>query len=394
MGRTPDGERHPVADTRQDRIAVMGKRDEPPGYRRSHSDPLRREVCRRTSLAVWVEGNGPPLVMVHGSLQDHTASGALVDELRNGVTTFSVDRRGFGESGDAPGYSIEREFEDVAAAVDAVADRTGGAVALWGHSYGASCAMGGAARTTDVSHLVLYEPSLGLAYPPGSIESIERKGRGGRDGGGATRGLSRHRRDDRGRGRDDAIEPEDAVDSRARDRPDRAEGVPSRGGLGLRAWPVRWRRRPDADARGFREPSRRERGDSASSGGDRRRSDPKHLRPWLELRIAMPVGPLLCVVEGRTRGRPWASDAARAQLRRVAAKAGVRRRFAPHQLRHAHAVELAHEGVPLTIIQRQLGHTNLGVTSIYLQGIDNAEIIATVHARKSPMIPASTELRL
>jgi site-specific recombinase XerC len=29
-----------------------------------------------------------------------------------------------------------------------------------------------------------------------------------------------------------------------------------------------------------------------------------HLRPWLELRIAMPVGPLLCVVEGRTRGPP------------------------------------------------------------------------------------------
>jgi site-specific recombinase XerD len=119
-----------------------------------------------------------------------------------------------------------------------------------------------------------------------------------------------------------------------------------------------------------------------------------HLRPWLELRMAMPVGPLLCVIDGPTRGRPWASDAARAQLRRVAVKAGVRRRFAPHQLRHAHAVELAHEGVSLNVIQRQLGHTNLGVTSSYLQGIDNAEIIATVHARKAPMIPATTGLRL
>jgi site-specific recombinase XerD len=110
--------------------------------------------------------------------------------------------------------------------------------------------------------------------------------------------------------------------------------------------------------------------------------------------MAMPVGPLLCVVDGPTRGRPWASDAARAQLRRVASKAGARRRFAPHQPRHAHAVEPAHEGVPLNVIQRQLGHTNLGVTSIYLQGIDNAEIIATVHARKAPMIPATTGLRL
>jgi integrase len=41
----------------------------------------------------------------------------------------------------------------------------------------------------------------------------------------------------------------------------------------------------------------------------------------------------------------------------------VRRRFAPHQLRHAHAVEMAREGVPLIVIQRQLGHTTLGVTS-------------------------------
>lgn len=128
-----------------------------------------------TSLAVWVEGEGAPLVMVHGSLQDHTASGVLVDELRNDVTTFSMDRRGFGASGDAAGYSIEREFEDVAAVVDAVAARTGGPVALWGHSYGANCAMGGAALTTNVRHLILYEPSLGLAYQPGSIDSIERK---------------------------------------------------------------------------------------------------------------------------------------------------------------------------------------------------------------------------
>jgi hypothetical protein len=36
--------------------------------------------------------------------------------------------------------------------------------------------------------------------------------------------------------------------------------------------------------------------------------------------------------------------------------------------------------VPLIVIQRQLGHTNLGITSIYLQGIDNTEIIDTVHA--------------
>ena len=120
----------------------------------------------------------------------------------------------------------------------------------------------------------------------------------------------------------------------------------------------------------------------------------QELQPWLERRLELPVGPLFCVINGATGGRPWATAAARAQLRRTAAAAGVRRRFAPHQLRHAHAVEMAREGVPLIVIQRQLGHSNLGITSVYLQGIDNAEIIDTVHARRAPMIPVSASLRL
>jgi site-specific recombinase XerD len=90
------------------------------------------------------------------------------------------------------------------------------------------------------------------------------------------------------------------------------------------------------------------------------------LHPWLELRAELPVGPLFCVLNGSTCGRHWSSAAARADLRRTEVAAGVRRRFAPHQLRHAHAVELAREGVPLIVIQRQLGHSNLGITSIYL----------------------------
>ena len=51
-------------------------------------------------------------------------------------------------------------------------------------------------------------------------------------------------------------------------------------------------------------------------------------------------------------------------------------------------------GLPLIVIQRQLGNSNLGITSIYLQGIDNAEIIDAVHARRAPMIPVSASLRL
>ena len=119
-----------------------------------------------------------------------------------------------------------------------------------------------------------------------------------------------------------------------------------------------------------------------------------HLRPWLEPRLAMPVGPLLCVIDGPTRGRPWASDAARAQLRRVAAKAGVRRRFAPHQLRTPTPSSSPTRASRSTSSSANWVTPTSASRRIYLQGIDNAEIIATVHARKAPMIPASTGLRI
>jgi integrase/recombinase XerD len=69
---------------------------------------------------------------------------------------------------------------------------------------------------------------------------------------------------------------------------------------------------------------------------------------------------------GRGRAAPSRYPGRRAPARGV-----------PHQLRraHAHALELLREGVPLNVVQRQLGHRNLGVTSIYLQGIDPDEII-------------------
>jgi integrase len=120
----------------------------------------------------------------------------------------------------------------------------------------------------------------------------------------------------------------------------------------------------------------------------------EQLQPWLAARVELPVGPLLCIATGPTRGRAWSPGAARTELRQAADRAGVRRRFAPHQLRHAHGVEMAREGVPLIVIQRQLGHTNLGITSIYLQGIDSTEIIDTVHARRPPMVRVDPTLRL
>ena len=53
-----------------------------------------------TRLAVWAEGEGPPLVLVHGAPSDHATFDPLVQELRRDFTTFGMDRRGSGDSGD------------------------------------------------------------------------------------------------------------------------------------------------------------------------------------------------------------------------------------------------------------------------------------------------------
>jgi integrase/recombinase XerD len=53
---------------------------------------------------------------------------------------------------------------------------------------------------------------------------------------------------------------------------------------------------------------------------------------------------------------------------------------------------MSREGISLLVIQRQLGHADLAITSAYLRGIDSTEIIQTVHERPPPMVPATPRL--
>jgi hypothetical protein len=71
----------------------------------------------------------------------------------------------------------------------------------------------------------------------------------------------------------------------------------------------------------------------------------------------------------------------------------IARTMAPGPGRAADRAAVLRRQRPLIVIQRQLGHPNLGVTSIYLQGIDNTEIIDTVHARRAAMVPVHSSLR-
>jgi pimeloyl-ACP methyl ester carboxylesterase len=93
----------------------------------------------------------------------------LLPYLESHTTVHAMDRRGRGGSGDGEEYALEREYEDVAAVVDAVAEASGSAVNVYGHSHGGICAFGGATLTSNMRRLLLYE---GWALPNPEIYAL------------------------------------------------------------------------------------------------------------------------------------------------------------------------------------------------------------------------------
>jgi integrase len=105
---------------------------------------------------------------------------------------------------------------------------------------------------------------------------------------------------------------------------------------------------------------------------------------WLELRRrlgAPAAAPVFCTyMTGR-----WTavnSSYVRGLLSKLAREAGITKRVHPHGLRHAHAFELAMEGVNVLVIMRQLGHSWLNSTMVYVDHIAPLETIRTMQARK------------
>jgi pimeloyl-ACP methyl ester carboxylesterase len=133
-------------------------------------------------IAVFRSGadGGSPVVLVHGATADHTAwrtSGPLLGARH---ALHAVDRRGRGASGDGPPeepYTIEREFDDLVAVVEAVAGERGRPVDVVGHSYGGRIALGAALRTRMIRRLVCYEgapPAPGAGYQDAERRTVER----------------------------------------------------------------------------------------------------------------------------------------------------------------------------------------------------------------------------
>ena len=109
-----------------------------------------------TLIAYEQGGQGPHLVLVHGYPASRERWASIRPKFEQHFTVTAMDRRGRGDSGDSPTYSIERESEDVSAIIKAL----NGPVLLLGHSFGGLCALEGAMQAENVAGLILYEPSI------------------------------------------------------------------------------------------------------------------------------------------------------------------------------------------------------------------------------------------
>ncbi|MCC5988949.1 MAG: alpha/beta hydrolase [Pararhodobacter sp.] len=132
-----------------------------------------------TEIAWFTSGTGPPLLLVHGALADHSRWGHLLPYLEPHFTVHAMDRRGRGASGDSPAYALAREYEDVAAVIDNIAERSGERVNVYANSFGGLCAFGAAALTPALDRLAsnegwpVPEPDL-LGPPAGFLERAQK----------------------------------------------------------------------------------------------------------------------------------------------------------------------------------------------------------------------------
>ncbi len=129
-----------------------------------------------TAIAYDQRGHGPPIVLVMGAFNTRSTGGALATHLAAHFSVFCYDRRGRGESGDAPAYRVEREVEDLEAVISA----TGGSASVFGFSSGAALALEAASCCPAITKLMLYElPPAQSGEHPAKLEALVAAGRRG-----------------------------------------------------------------------------------------------------------------------------------------------------------------------------------------------------------------------
>lgn len=130
---------------------TLDQKAEPPIHTVTSSDG--------TMIAYDRVGQGPPVVIVSGGLNQRVMFETLVDLLTDRFTVINYDRRDRGDSAriDPEKYSLELEIDDLAAVIAetselpyVIANCTGSIIALFA-----------AARGVPMAKLVIYEPPYG-----------------------------------------------------------------------------------------------------------------------------------------------------------------------------------------------------------------------------------------
>jgi pimeloyl-ACP methyl ester carboxylesterase len=131
------------------------------------------EVTSKDGIAIAFTsaGGGSPVVLVNGALGSRSGFATLAALLASRFTVYSYDRRGRGDSGNAPKYAVDREVEDLAAVIDAA----GGAASVYGTSSGGNLALAAAGRGLHITKLALWEPNILVddSRPPLPADYVE-----------------------------------------------------------------------------------------------------------------------------------------------------------------------------------------------------------------------------
>lgn len=125
-----------------------------------------------TTIAYEVTGSGPALVLVDGAMCSREFGPArdVAKAVSGDYTVYVYDRRGRGESGNTLPYSPEREYEDLAAVVEAA----GGDAYVMGQSSGAALALEAAAAGQPMRRLAVYEaPYVGQHPQKNYVAELE-----------------------------------------------------------------------------------------------------------------------------------------------------------------------------------------------------------------------------
>ncbi len=123
-----------------------------------------------TEISCDVLGAGAPLVLVHGTGDDAPVFDRVRDGLAGHFQIYVMHRRGRGKSGDNQAYEMAREVDDIVSVIDGI----GGKVNLFGHSYGGSCSLEAARRTSHLRAMMIYEPPNIQVHDPRRTEIVDR----------------------------------------------------------------------------------------------------------------------------------------------------------------------------------------------------------------------------